>query len=96
MAKVRVYELAKKLGVPAADLVDKLKALGEDVSSNFSSVDEEVVSKLGGGKKAVAAPAKAAAPKPPAPAPALKASPVAAALHKGIRRAPTREFRLRH
>lgn len=69
MAKVRVYELAKKLGVPAADLVDRLKAMGEDVSSNFSLVDEEVEAKLGGAKKAAAAPAKTPAPKTPAAVP---------------------------
>ncbi len=74
MAKVRVYEAAKELGVPAKELVGRLKALGVDVKSHSSSVDESVIA----GLKAPApaeAPPKAAAPKAAAPkAAAPKAS----------------------
>ncbi len=43
MLKVRVYELAKRLGVSSHDLLDILKDLGVEVKSHFSKIDEEVV-----------------------------------------------------
>ena len=79
MSKVRVYELAKELGVESKVVLAKLAELGEFVRSASSTVEAPVVRKL---KDAMpAAPAaeakpkratkKAAAPKeaPPAPVP---------------------------
>ncbi len=50
MSKIRVYELAKKLGIPSTLLVEQLQAMGVDVSSGFSTLDETVMEKLGGKK----------------------------------------------
>ncbi len=90
MSKVRVYEVAKELGVPAKDIIERLKALGVDVKSHSSSIDDSVVAQLKGGaaQKAEPAseskPAKAAA-KPPAP----KAEPVQKAPAAEVPPAPT-------
>ena len=88
MSKVRVYELAKELGVESKVVLAKLAELGEFVRSASSTVEAPVVRKL---KDAMpAAPAaeakpkratkKAAAPKeaPPAEAEAAAAVPAAA------------------
>ncbi|MCX7795680.1 MAG: translation initiation factor IF-2 [bacterium] len=48
MLKVRVYELAKRLGVSSHDLLDILKDLGVEVKSHFSNIDEEVVETVEG------------------------------------------------
>lgn len=39
MNKIRVYELAKKIGISSKDLVQKLKTSGVDVKNHMSSVD---------------------------------------------------------
>ena len=63
MAKVRVYELAKELGVESKVVMAKLQELGEFVRSASSTVEAPVVRKLrtalpdGGGTAAPAAPA---------------------------------------
>ncbi|WP_156532866.1 translation initiation factor IF-2 N-terminal domain-containing protein, partial [Cellulosimicrobium sp. I38E] len=82
MAKVRVYELAKELGVESKTIMTKLTELGEFVRSASSTIEPPVVRKLrdafpaggGGASKPAAAPAPArpAAPKP-APKPEVKA-----------------------
>ena len=62
MAKVRVYELAKELGVPSKEVLAKLSELGEFVKSASSTVEPPVVRKLKeslGGDTAAAAPAPA-------------------------------------
>jgi len=41
MAKVRVYELAKKLNMENKELVDKLKAGGLNIKNYMSTLDEE-------------------------------------------------------
>lgn len=83
MAKVRVYELAKELGVESKVVMAKLQELGEFVRSASSTIEAPVVRKLtdafdagsGGAKKSAAKPAapkntaKPAAPKPGASAP---------------------------
>ncbi|WP_146057411.1 translation initiation factor IF-2 N-terminal domain-containing protein, partial [Streptomyces sp. SM12] len=79
MAKVRVYELAKELGVESKVVMAKLQELGEFVRSASSTIEAPVVRKLtdafdagsGNGRKSAkpAAPRKAAAPKPGAPKP---------------------------
>ena len=76
MAKVRVYELAKELGVESKTVMAKLNELGEFVRSASSTVEPPVVRKLRDALPAAApadtgekAPAKkAAAKKPAAPA----------------------------
>jgi len=43
---MRVYELAKQMGITSAELIDKLKKAGIDVKSHASSIDPEVVKRL--------------------------------------------------
>ncbi|HET6373781.1 MAG TPA: translation initiation factor IF-2 [Candidatus Polarisedimenticolia bacterium] len=64
MAKIRIHELAKRVGLSSKDVVDRLRASGVEVRSNLSSVDEEV--------EALLRPGSAGG----APAPASKATPV--------------------
>jgi translation initiation factor IF-2 len=82
VAKVRVYELAKELGVESKVVMAKLNELGEFVRSASSTVEPPVVRKLreifpapSGGTAAPAKPARkvAAAPAEPAPAAAQEA-----------------------
>ncbi|WP_354234294.1 translation initiation factor IF-2 [Arthrobacter sp. UYEF3] len=77
MAKVRVHELAKELGITSKDAVTKLQELGEFVRSASSTIEAPVVRKLRN-----AFPDAAAAPKSEAPASAPKAS------HAATRPAP--------
>ncbi|WP_345027913.1 translation initiation factor IF-2 N-terminal domain-containing protein, partial [Cellulomonas oligotrophica] len=93
MAKVRVYELAKELGVDSKTIMTKLNELGEFVRSASSTIEPPVVRKLrdtypvggsGNGSSAPKpAPARPAAPapaaRPAAPAPAPAAAPAAPA-----------------
>ena len=44
MAKLRVYELAKELGVNTKDLMNVLKELGADVKTNFSTLEDSIIS----------------------------------------------------
>lgn len=46
MKKMRVYELAKKAGIPANDLVQFLKRRGIDVKNHMSVIDEETVAAI--------------------------------------------------
>ena len=46
MAKVRVHELAKELGITSKDAVTKLQELGEFVRSASSTIEAPVVKKL--------------------------------------------------
>jgi translation initiation factor IF-2 len=91
----RVHEIAKERGLPAKEVLEKLKAAGIEVKAASSSVDETVALRaLGNGgstpaqapKKA--APKKAAAPANPAPAaqpPAAKQAAAAQATADGDR-----------
>ena len=93
MSKVRVYELAKELGVESKVVVAKLQEMGEFVRSASSTIEAPVVRKLrdvypAAGDGAAAAPAKKAAakkaaPKPAAPAPAEPAAAVSAPAEVG-------------
>ncbi|WP_213283953.1 translation initiation factor IF-2 N-terminal domain-containing protein, partial [Cellulomonas hominis] len=80
MAKVRVYELAKELGVDSKSLMTKLNELGEFVRSASSTIEPPVVRKLrdtypaGGGAKPAARPAAPAATPAPAPRQAAPAA----------------------
>ncbi|MCT1761952.1 translation initiation factor IF-2 N-terminal domain-containing protein, partial [Micrococcus luteus] len=46
MAKVRVHELAKELGITSKEALSTLKDLGEFVSSASSTIEPPVVKKL--------------------------------------------------
>ncbi len=46
MAKVRVYELAKSMGIPSGQLLEELRVLGISVESNFSTLDETAMVQL--------------------------------------------------
>ena len=78
MSKVRVYELAKELGVESKVVVAKLQELGEFVRSASSTIEAPVVRKLRDAFPAVEAPAKPA--KKAAAKPAAKAAPTPADL----------------
>ncbi|MGV0730481.1 translation initiation factor IF-2 N-terminal domain-containing protein, partial [Mycolicibacter sinensis] len=80
MAKARVHELAKQLGVTSKEVLARLSEQGEFVKSASSTVEAPVARRLresfGGGKAAAKseepakAPAKSAASAPPKAAPA--------------------------
>ena len=84
MAKVRVYELAKELGVESKVLVTKLQEMGEFVRSASSTVEAPVVRKLreaypvAAGNGAAPAPAAPPARKPAARKTITPVEPVAA------------------
>ena len=65
MAKVRVHELAKELGITSKEALSTLKDLGEFVSSASSTIEPPVVKKLRAAY-ADAAPQKPAASSAPA------------------------------
>jgi translation initiation factor IF-2 len=84
MSKIRVHQIAKELGLSSKDAVDKLTALGVEVSNHASAIDESDAEKLraqvNGSAPAstrvaasVAAPAAVGATAPTAPAPAKPA-----------------------
>ncbi|MGH9868379.1 MAG: translation initiation factor IF-2 [Candidatus Polarisedimenticolia bacterium] len=80
MAKIRIHELAKRVGLSTKDVVEKLRAQGVEVRSNLSSVDEDVEKLLSpSAVKTPPAPAPtkapaASAPRPTPPAPARPAA----------------------
>ena len=71
MAKVRVYELAKELGVESKALMAKLGELGEFVRSASSTIEPPVVRKL---RDIYPAPSEQPAPPPAAPKPTAKSA----------------------
>ncbi len=54
MGKIKVYELAKRIGLSNTETIEKLQKLGEDVKSHLSLVDESVVTKLDANVKNIA------------------------------------------
>ncbi|HEX2857346.1 MAG TPA: translation initiation factor IF-2 N-terminal domain-containing protein, partial [Propionibacteriaceae bacterium] len=79
MAKVRVYELAKELGLESKDLLKTLGDMGEFVRSASSTIEAPVVRRLRERAKSSDAPAAAAAaPAPTQTAPAGAPAPRAA------------------
>ncbi|TQR31287.1 translation initiation factor IF-2 [Campylobacter sp. MIT 99-7217] len=46
MSKVRIHEIAKDMGYPSKEILEKAKELGIDVKSASSSVDEEVAAAI--------------------------------------------------
>ena len=105
MAKLRVHELAKELGITSKELMGHLKEAGEFVKSSSSSLEPPVVRQMREkfasapkAKKAEAKPApkapKAAPAKPAAKKPAPKAAaPKAPASGRGTAEAPTPKVR---
>ncbi|WMY76872.1 translation initiation factor IF-2 [Citricoccus sp. I39-566] len=83
MAKVRVHELAKELGISSKEALNKLQDMGEFVRSASSTIEPPVVKKLrsayaDAAPKAAAKPASGSTGKPAAaPAPAQPAAPAA-------------------
>ncbi len=53
---MRVYELAKQMGVSSAELIERLKKIGIEVKSHAASIDPAVVKKLDGVPKASSSP----------------------------------------
>nr|WP_210768617.1 translation initiation factor IF-2 [Arthrobacter sp. E3] len=76
VAKARVHELAKELGITSKEAVSKLQELGEFVRSASSTIEAPVVKKL---RDAFPAPAKPAESGPAASAAPQTAAPKAAA-----------------
>src|SRR6476661_6374618 len=60
--KMRVYEIAKEIGIPNKDLIAKIRALGLEVNNHMSSLDADDVARIKRSlekeKAAVAAPAQ--------------------------------------
>ena len=73
MSKKRLYEIAKELGKPSKDVVEKAKSLGLDVKSHASSVEEADAKRISSSFSATKAPAPKASQSEskPAPKPAL-------------------------
>ncbi len=46
MGKIKIYEIAKKLGVNSKDVLEKAQELGLDVKTHMSSVDESEAKKI--------------------------------------------------
>ena len=78
MSKVRVYELAKALGVDSKDIITKLEEVGEYVKSASSTVEAPVIRRLHDKFPEL----KEAAAKAPAPAKTAPAKKVAAPVKK--------------
>ena len=43
---MRVYEIAKEVGIPNKDLITKIRALGLEVNNHMSSLDAEDVARI--------------------------------------------------
>ncbi len=84
MAKPRVHEVAKELGLTSKEVLAHLEAIGLSVKSHSSSIDEEVADRVrseltnGGAPPSAPAPVPEPAPEPPVtPAPAPQPEPAA-------------------
>ena len=62
----RVHEIAKERGLPAKEVLSRLKAAGLEVKAASSSVDEAAAQRVLGNGEAPAAQAQAAPPRAPA------------------------------
>src|SRR5688500_3872011 len=45
-AKMRVYEIAREVGIPNKDLLAKIRAMGLEVNNHMSSLDADDVDKI--------------------------------------------------
>src|SRR5438094_2711564 len=85
MAKMRVHQIAKELGLASKDAVDMLTKLGVDVRNHASTIEDADAAKLrvlvknGSATPPPPAPRAAAAPAPPVRAPVAPAPPGPAA-----------------
>jgi len=77
MAKIRVHELAKRMGLPTKEVVERLQAQGVEVRSNLSSVDESVEKLIASAGRGASAPAAKPAGKAASPAPKKPSTPAA-------------------
>ena len=46
MSKIRVHELAQKMGIENKELIVRLKAIGIEISNHMAAIDEDVAKKL--------------------------------------------------
>jgi translation initiation factor IF-2 len=46
MVNVRIFQLARDLGLPSQEVIDRLKKLGVEAKTASSSVDEDTADKL--------------------------------------------------
>ena len=46
LGKLKIHEIAKELGISSKDVMEKAKAIGIEVTSHLSSVEEEVAAKI--------------------------------------------------
>src|SRR5712671_3812263 len=67
MAKMRVHQIAKELGLASKDAVDMLTKLGVDVRNHASTIEDADAAKLRGLVRNGSATAAAATPGAPAP-----------------------------
>jgi len=67
MAKMRVHQIAKELGLASKDAVDMLTKLGVDVRNHASTIEDADAAKLRGLVRNGSATAAAATPGVPAP-----------------------------
>lgn len=44
--KMRLHELAKKAGIPNKDMIDRLRAMGVDVGTHMSTIDDADVERV--------------------------------------------------
>ena len=72
MAKPRVHEIAKEIGITSKELLSKLTEMGEYVSSASSTLEAPVVRKV---REAFSPKAESPTPKPAAEKPANKPTP---------------------
>ncbi|MCA9678301.1 MAG: translation initiation factor IF-2 N-terminal domain-containing protein, partial [Myxococcales bacterium] len=45
-AKMRVYEIAREVGIPNKDLLAKIRAMGLEVNNHMSSLDADDVARI--------------------------------------------------
>ena len=65
MAKVRVHQLAKELGLSSKEAIDKLAQVGVEVKSHSSTVEDEAAGKLRALVNGAGTPAPVAEPASP-------------------------------
>ena len=46
MGKIKVYEIAKELGITNIQVIEKLNNMGVDVKTHLSTITDEVANKL--------------------------------------------------
>ena len=46
LGKIKIHELAKKLGLTSKEIIEKATKLGIDVKNHMSSIEEDAVSKI--------------------------------------------------